>query len=111
MNARVLIAMLALVTVLLSVACAKPVDEPNRLIFMPGTMDFSFDDSDGNRVYYDSAENTLIVEPDINLDELAEAFCRAERDTGDPAGFALVAAVLAEGVVPFIETVERVCER
>jgi hypothetical protein len=81
------------------------------LVFNPDTLDFSFVDSNGNRIIYESVDNTLIVEPDIDLEELALAFCSAERESEDPAKFSLVALVLAEGVTPFIETVDRVCER
>lgn len=85
--------------------------ELRTLEFEPGTGDFSFSDSSGNRVIYERAENTLIVEPDIDVEQLALAFCRAEQETSEPARFASVSLVLAEALVPFIETVERVCDR
>lgn len=81
------------------------------LEFDPSTGDFSFKDTSGNRVIYERAENTLIVEPDIDVEQLAVAFCRAESETTDPARFAAVSLVLAEALVPFIETVDRTCDR
>lgn len=95
------------------VGCDSQNGDPDirTLVFEPETGDFSFSDSSGNRVIYERTENTLIVEPDIDVEQLALAFCRAEQETSEPAGFAAVSLVLAEALVPFIETVERVCER
>lgn len=81
------------------------------LMFEAATGDFFFTDSTGNRVIYEWAENTLIVEPDIDVEQLAVAFCRAEQETSEPARFAAVSLVLAEALFPFVSTVERVCDR
>lgn len=81
------------------------------LEFDSETGDFTFSDSAGNRVIYERAENTLIVEPDIDVEQLAKAFCAAEQATDEPARFSAVSLVLAEALVPFIDTVERVCDR
>ncbi len=81
------------------------------LTFEAETGDFSFTDSSGNRVIYERTENTLIVEPDIDVEQLAIAFCEAEQETTEPARFSAVSLVLAEALIPFIDTVERVCER
>lgn len=110
----VLIWLSAVFVLLLSAACSSDESAGSSarpLVFNPETLDFSFVDSNGNRLIYENVDNTLIVEPDIDLEELALAFCRAERESEDPAKFSLVALVLAEGVIPFIETVDRVCER
>ncbi len=95
------------------VACGSQNDDGagRPLEFEPETGDFFFTDSAGNRVIYERVENTLIVEPDIDVEQLAKAFCQAEEETSDPARFSAVSLILAEALVPFIETVDRVCER
>lgn len=98
----------------LSLACSSggtETSEPRRLMFKPESGDFFFSDSNGNRAIYAREENSLTVETDIDIEELAVAFCLAEEETDDPARFAAVGLVLAEAVIPFVETVERVCER
>lgn len=106
--------MVLVVTPVFALACGSDSSESSvssRLMFDAETGDFFFTDSGGNRVIYTRADNTLTVEPDIDVEQLATAFCNAERETDDPARFASVSLVLAEGVIPFVETVERVCER
>lgn len=106
-----LIVMLIAVAGLLGCGSRDVESTAGPLEFDQQTGDFSFVDSSGNRVIYERAENTLIVEPDIDVEQLAVAFCEAEKQTPDPARFSAVSLVLAGALVPFIETVERVCER
>ena len=81
------------------------------LMFEAESGDFFFTDAGGNRVIYQRAENTLIVEPEIDLDALAMAYCKAEITASDPARFASVGLVLAEGIDGFISAAERICDR
>jgi len=102
----------AFLLVLIAAACGS--DNPGRaspLMLEPETGDFFFQDASGNRVIYQRLENTLIVEPDIDVDQLALAYCAAEAATDDPARFSAVGLVLAEAVIPFIDTVDRLCDR
>ncbi len=110
---------LAIVLLLALSVCATAVctsntaehPEPRPLMFESETGNFFFTDTNGNRVIYTRTDNTLTVEPDIDVDELALAFCRAEQQAQNPARFSAVGLVLAEAVIPFVETVERVCDR
>ncbi len=113
MSPRFVTLAVATIALLFVIACSSngSDDAAPPLRFDPETGDFSFTDSVGERVIYERAENALIVEPDINVEQLAEAFCRAEQETTDLARFSAVSLILAEALIPFVETVDRVCDR